>query len=92
MSEDRKLPSILPFDRQPDAVNEAGHKFWLDKSTTQYARDKGLADVQVLFVERSDGYQTRIIAQGGEAIYEDQSLEGIGVQLDIMAITKEPHP
>ena len=55
------------FHKKPDFVNEQGVKWWLDKSLTMYAVDKGL-QVQVFLVEEPNGYKTRLIIENGEPV------------------------
>lgn len=75
----------LPFDkREPDAVNEMGVKFWFDPDLTQYAKQKGLKNVQVFFVEH-DGKKFRGIAQDGQLVFESTRYEDTCFHIDIMA-------
>lgn len=81
---------ILGIDlEKPDAINEKGIKFWLDKKTTDYAKEKdlhgrSLKNIQVMFVQFPSGKMARLITENGEPIYEDGTLEGIGMKIDIM--------
>lgn len=84
-----------PFweQRPPDFVNELGTKWWFDKDTTQFAvnpdrNDVSLA-VNVWVIEDSSGYRTRVmINSDNEVIEEDQSLEGMGVKIDVRKFLK----
>lgn len=76
------------FATPPDAVNEIGVKFWVDKDLTRYAINKGLSLVQVLFVEEPDGTRTRLLVQNGIAVDEDQTLEGMAAKIDFIALDR----
>jgi len=73
----------------PEHINDAGFKFWLDRSSTDYARNKGLDDYHVLFTEHPDGKRTRILVNGNnEPVCDDPSIEGIAVYIDLIAANK----
>lgn len=79
---------------KPDAVNESGVKFWLDKSATDYAQKADqfgtkLKGWQVLMLEEPNGHRTRIVVNEKQEIMgENQSLEGIGCQIDVFKLLK----
>ena len=80
-----------PWDTKPDAVNEMGVKWWLDKDTTRYAIaaasvKKVKTDIRVFFVETPEGERTRLIIQDGQPVSDCQSLEGIGAKIDMLLI------
>lgn len=77
------------WDTPPQFVNPDGVKFWLDQESTRYALSKKLKDVQVLFVEETNGNRTRLITQRGEPVYEHQNLENIACHLDIMQLNEQ---
>lgn len=81
----------LPWDtgEKPNFISPTGVKFWILKSSTQYAEFLGLEKVQVFFTLHPDGEKTRLIVDNGKPVYEDTSLEGIGFRLDIMKYLKE---
>lgn len=76
---------------KPAHVDELGNKFWLDRTTTMYGLSKGLKDVQVLLVERRDGYRTRLVTEGNppRPIFEATSIEAVGVHLDVLAFVSQ---
>ena len=74
------------YSGPPQHTNEQGVKFWLDLSLTQYARKKGLADVQVLLVEELNGHRTRLVAVASQPVFDSPSFEAVAVHLDIMAL------
>lgn len=79
----------LPFDTEPEFVNELGIKWWQDKSTTEYARNPDSAGTvlaaHVWFIEHPNGWRTRVIvSEQGEILDEAQALEDIGMKIDIL--------
>jgi hypothetical protein len=77
------------FSTKPDFINEQGSKFWLDKSSTNYAKTKKLKNIQVLLAENKKGDKTRIITENGKPIYDSQLLENIGMRIDLLAMLKK---
>ena len=77
------------FKTKPYFVNELGTKFWLDKSSIDYAKEKKLKEVKVYYLEDKKGYKTRAIVQNHKYVFESQKLEDIVVHLDIMSLIKE---
>jgi len=71
-------------DRKPDYISPQGRKFYLQKISTNYAKDLGLQRVQVFDVDNM-----RIIVQDGKVVYENSSVEMIGAHLDIMSLNKK---
>lgn len=71
---------------KPQFINKDGVKWWFDKSTTDYAQSRKLKDATVWFVERPDGYMTRLLLINQNIIVEHQSLEGMGCHIDMLAI------
>jgi hypothetical protein len=76
------------FSTPPQAVNEIGTKFWLDRSSSAYAKSKGLDDVIVLFAEDNKGKRARLITQNQELLFESKELDAIVAHIDIMALAK----
>lgn len=79
------------FEGEPDFVNELGVKWWLDRTSTDYARREDpfgtrLPDAAVYAVEEPDGHRTQVLVIAGEAEYEAQSLEDMGVHIDMLKI------
>jgi hypothetical protein len=74
------------FASKPDAINEKGIHFWIDKNSNKIALDYGLKDIKVFYLKDKD-YKTRVITQNGKYIYENQKLEDILVHLDIMKLS-----
>ena len=89
------MNDILGFDwEKPDGINEMGVKFWKDKFSTDYAVrpdsfGTSLDGCSVVVVETPDGYRTRLIVDDRQNVLgENQSLEGIGCQIDVMKLLK----
>lgn len=80
------------FDSEPEFVNELGTKWWLDAHSTNYANQpdsNGTAlDVKVFYVEEASGRRTRVVVDHGEVIAEDQTLDGIGMKIDMFKFLK----
>jgi len=77
------------FSTKPDVINEKGTKFWLDKDLTNYAREKGLKNIQVLYAQTIKGYKSRIITENKIPIYDSQLYENIAVKIDILAMIQK---
>lgn len=79
---------------KPDAVNEDGCKFWLDKSTTEYARKPDsfgtkLEDWSAMLVQEPNGRRTRILVNERHEIRaEDQMLAGIFSKIAVFKMLK----
>jgi len=72
---------------KPHAVTSTGIELWIDKSLTRMAREeRKLPNVTVCVARDPDQNLTRVILVDNEPEYESQSLEAIGVHLDIMAM------
>jgi len=85
--------SILGFADEPDFVNEKGTKWWLDKSTTQWAQREdqfGTSLEMVCYlVETSDGYMVRILLdKENHVVAENQNLEAMAVAIDMLKAAK----
>ena len=74
---------------KPDAVNDKGTKWWVDKELTKYAGHKGL-ELAVFIIECLDGRRTRLVSdKKGNIIYENTSLESVACWIDILAVTSK---
>lgn len=73
------------FKTKPDSVNAQGTKFWLDKFSTDYAKDKGLKNTKVFYIEDKKEYQTRVIIKDNKYESENQVLESIFYKIDLLA-------
>ena len=73
----------------PDFVNDEGVKWWHEAGLTRYALSKGFAGVRVWTVERPDGYKTRLFTEKQSVLAEDQSLEGLGIKIDLLAFQRQ---
>ena len=73
-------------NKTPDKINKEGTRFWLDKCTTDYAKQKGLKGIKVFIIEDRNGYQTRVITKGKKYLYEHQNLEAIGIRIDMLTL------
>lgn len=80
------------FDSEPEFVNELGTKWWLDAHSTNYANQpdsNGTAlDVKVFYVEEVSGRRTRVVAERGGIVAEDQTLDGICMKIDMLKFLK----
>jgi hypothetical protein len=79
---------ILPFDEEPDFVNELGVKWWKDETLTDYAqREDALGtalNAVCFYIEEPCGTKSRVLVSKGEEIMEvDQSLEGMAIKIDL---------
>lgn len=85
-----RLESV--FDSKPDFVNELGTKWRLDAHSTNYANrpdSKGTTlDARVFYVEEISGRRVRVVVESGDIIAEDQTLEGIGMKIDMLKFLK----
>ncbi|MDO8610996.1 MAG: hypothetical protein Q7R95_10735 [bacterium] len=75
----------LPWAGKPDFINGAGIKWWLDKPTTKYAKNK-LKNATVWIVQEPNGYITRLLLIEKDIVAEHQTLEGMACEIDILAI------
>lgn len=69
----------------PDFVNSDGVKWWHEKSLSHYAFSKGFTDTNVWIIERLDGYKTFVFTDNKIILAEDNTLEGIGIKIDLLA-------
>jgi hypothetical protein len=87
---------FTPWDinQPPDFVNELGIKWWFDAETTKWAHRKdskgiSLPDIHCFFIEKPDGYKSRVLIQNNKDIYESQSLEAVACRIDILKCIKQ---
>ena len=74
------------WDSTPDTVNAEGTKFWKDHASTNYAKAQGLKDAVVWLTEAfADGYRTRLLLVDGQVVADEQSVESLGVKIDLLA-------
>jgi len=77
----------LPFDTEPDFINDIGVKYWLDKSLTSYANrpDKYGTTLhgQIFFVEHPEFGRNRIYIEDQKIYAEETSLESIAQKIDL---------
>ena len=73
----------------PDFVNDEGVKWWHEADLTRYAFCKGFAGVRVWSVERPDGYRTRLFTEGETILADDQTVEGLGIKIDVLAFQQQ---
>jgi hypothetical protein len=74
---------------EPDFVNEIGVKYWFQNDLTRYAFLKGLRGVRVWLAERPTGFKAYILTEDDTVLLEDQTLEGLGLKIDLMAFQKK---
>lgn len=76
------------FSTPPDFVNEKGIKWWIDKDTTEYARNpdnNGIClNVRCFLVQETSGRKTRVIVSDNSIIYENQNYEAFCTKIDNM--------
>lgn len=84
-----------PWDANlpPTFVNEEGVKWWPDASSTRYAHTADghgttLEEASVWYVEKPNGYRTRVIIVDGEIDSDNTSIEGVGARIDILKAVK----
>ena len=83
---DTEVKTGHDWDSTPDVVNAEGTKFWKDHSSTNYATAQGLKDAVVWITEAfADGYRTRLLIIDGQVVADEQSVEALGVKIDILA-------
>ncbi len=85
---------IFDFDREPDFVNPEGVKWWLDKSSTQYARRENirgttLPTITVFMCEFPDKTRSYVILDGTQPVDAPTTLEAVGVKIDLLKLMKE---
>ena len=73
----------------PDFVNDEGVKWWHEADMTRYAFSKGFAGVRVWTAERPDGYKTRLFTEGETILADDQTVEGLGIKIDLLAFQRQ---
>jgi hypothetical protein len=73
----------------PDVVNNHGVRWWHEVSLTRYAAKEGLASVRVWTIETRDGMRTRVVTEGTDVLADDQTLDGIGVAIDVLAFQRK---
>jgi hypothetical protein len=73
----------------PDFTNDDGVQWWYEPTLTRYALSKGLADTKVWTVHRPDGHRTRLLTTGQNILAEDQTLEGLGLKIDLLAFQRQ---
>ena len=81
------------FNKEPDFINVEGTKWWIDKSTTKYAQQPDINKVQLPNVicfatEQINGYRSYVITENQQIEFTSQSLEAIGVHIDIMKLAR----
>jgi hypothetical protein len=81
------------FDKEPDAINEEGTKWWIDHSSNHYAHKPDsfgttLEEIECFYIETKDGFRTRLIVCNDNVIYDNQALDAIGYQIDFYKLLK----
>lgn len=88
---------MFEFNREPDFVNDLGTKWWRDEYITALAKKEDRNQVSLnavcFLVETKDGYRTRclISEETNEIIEEDQSLEGMGIKIEVRKFLISDH-
>lgn len=81
---------MVNTDKNPDFVNELGVKWWLDETTTDYAKQRGLLNTKVWLLEEQNGHRIYVITEDDKIVGESQQLEAIGCKLDVLGfLSKE---
>lgn len=75
----------------PDFTNDEGVQWWHETTLTRYALSKGFVGVRVWTVHTPDGHRTRLFTEGQDVLAEDQTLEGLGIKIDILAFQRQTH-
>ena len=84
------------FSGPPDFINAEGVKWWHDDSTTKYARNPDkfgtTLDVQCWYVEFPNGSRTRVLINADQQVIEEsQTLDGIGIKIDMRKMLLRDH-
>ncbi|RJQ30314.1 hypothetical protein C4565_00585 [Candidatus Parcubacteria bacterium] len=79
----------IPWEKTPDHVNDKGVKWWVDKDTTRYAREKLGDNVVVWYTEEPNGRRTRLLTVGDEIEFETQQLEGMLFHIDMLNLVRK---
>ena len=84
---------INPFSGEPNFINKQSVKYWLDESTSNYAnkpdRYGTTLEGKAFFVERPDGFKTRLfIGETQDILADDQTLDGIATKIDLLKFIK----
>lgn len=74
----------------PCFVNEAGVKWWVHKSLTDYAKSKLGVDTKVraYVTEHPDGVRSIVLIDGMEIVDASQSMEAIACEIDVLRLLK----
>lgn len=85
--------SFTPFDTKPAFVNAEGTRWWEDADLTAYAvkpdvHDIMLTKASVWYVEKPDGYQTRLLVMDDAIEFESQKMEDMAVHIDMLKTAK----
>jgi hypothetical protein len=56
---------------------------------TRYALSKGLSGMKVWTAHRPDGHRTRLLTEGQNILAEDQTLEGLGLKIDLLSFQRQ---
>lgn len=80
---------------KPPVLNKEGVKFWLDKSLTGYAVEKGIHGVslphhKVFIAETPDGARTRLLSDGNQWIFESPLFEAVAAKIDMEKLAARP--
>lgn len=80
--------------KEPDFVNEEGTKWWIDEDMNEYIKsveEQKEVKLNIIgwFVERKDGYRTRILIEKDKPIYESQKMEFVAAFIDVRAVSEE---
>ena len=83
----------FPWEGPPDFVNPEGTKWWREMSLTRYAQKEDrhgtVLDVVCFLIETADKYRTYVMVSRDQAIIEeDQSLEAMGIKIDVRKLLK----
>ena len=87
--------SLSDFSGEPDFINEEGVKWWRDDFITHYAQKPDihgtkLNNIICWAVEFPDGQRTRLLIDNekGIPIHESPTLEGMGIEIDLLKFMK----
>lgn len=87
--------SLLEPRGDPTWINPAtGHKWWEEKDLTDYCTKEDhigkspLIGARGWYVECPDGHKSYVITMGDEVVIESQSLESVGVEIDLLKFAK----
>jgi len=85
----------VPWDREPDFINDMGIQWWDDDYMTEYAQgpdqDGVVLQADCYFVKDLEGEMTRIMVsrETGQILGGCQTIEGMAAKIDILKMIEK---